>query len=53
MASLNMQQFWITAELDDATTLSRCFTASDRDTAVARMMAYLELEFGAATTAAG
>lgn len=46
-----MQHFWITAELDDTTTVARCFVVPDRETAVQKMLSYLELEFGVTTAA--
>lgn len=40
-----MRDFWVTVAGDEDTVLSHCYTAETHDEAVARMMAYLRMEF--------
>lgn len=40
-----MQSYWVSVSYDSEMVLSSCFAVSSREEAVAKMMAYLELEF--------
>jgi hypothetical protein len=40
-----MHGYWVTVSVDDNAMMSHCYQTGSQEAAVARMIAYLELEF--------